>query len=320
MKILIIQTSFIGDVILTTPLLENLHQHFPEAKIDFLLKKGNESLFNAHPFLNQVIVFDKSKNKIGQMLELARNARSEKYDLIINLHRHFTSGYIAVRAKGKKLIGFDKNPFSFLYNVKVKHHIGTEGKLHETERNLALLKDIAPINTIRPKLYPSESDFINASKYKNYVCIAPASVWFTKQLPEVKWVELIQKMDSETTVILLGGKEDKTLCESIKTKLGRGNIEILAGSISLLGSAALMQNAKMNYVNDSSPLHLASSVNAPVTAFFCSTVPEFGFGPLSDNSKILQHKEKLACKPCGLHGHRACPKGHFKCGEIDLEV
>jgi heptosyltransferase-2 len=79
-----------------------------------------------------------------------------------------------------------------------------------------------------------------------------------------------------------------------------------------------MKYAKMNYVNDSAPLHLASSVNAPVTAFFCSTVPAFGFGPLSDQSKVIEVKE-LYCKPCGLHGYKSCPEGHFKCGlEIDL--
>jgi heptosyltransferase-2 len=91
----------------------------------------------------------------------------------------------------------------------------------------------------------------------------------------------------------------------------------LCGKLNLLQSAALMQNAEMNFVNDSAPLHIASAMNAPVTAIYCSTVPEFGFGPLSDHFKILQ-VEKLSCKPCGLHGYKSCPKGHFKCGEIDL--
>lgn len=69
----------------------------------------------------------------------------------------------------------------------------------------------------------------------------------------------------------------------------------------------------MNYVNDSAPMHLCSAVNAPVTAIYCSTIPEFGFGPLSDNSHILQTKEKLSCRPCGLHGFKSCPEKHFKC-------
>jgi heptosyltransferase-2 len=55
-------------------------------------------------------------------------------------------------------------------------------------------------------------------------------------------------------------------------------------------------------------------MNAPVTAFFCSTIPDFGFGPLSDDATILQTKENLSCRPCGLHGHKECPEGHFKCG------
>jgi heptosyltransferase-2 len=76
-----------------------------------------------------------------------------------------------------------------------------------------------------------------------------------------------------------------------------------------------MSKAVRNYVNDSGPLHLASAMNAPVTAFFCSTVPSFGFGPLSDDSEIKETTEKLDCRPCGIHGFKTCPKGHFKCGK-----
>jgi heptosyltransferase-2 len=87
-------------------------------------------------------------------------------------------------------------------------------------------------------------------------------------------------------------------------------------------SAALMKSARMNYVNDSGPLHICSAMNAPVTAFFCSTTPAFGFGPISDQSIIIESKLNLACKPCGLHGYKSCPKGHFDCGNsifIDIQ-
>ena len=94
--------------------------------------------------------------------------------------------------------------------------------------------------------------------------------------------------------------------------------ESLAGHLTLLESAALMGSAKMNYVNDSAPMHLASAINAPTTAIFCSTIPDFGFGPLSDNQKIIQTDKKLACRPCGLHGKMACPKGHFDCSKLFL--
>jgi len=78
-------------------------------------------------------------------------------------------------------------------------------------------------------------------------------------------------------------------------------------------AAALMKNAVMNYTNDSAPLHFASAMDAPVTAIFCSTVPSFGFYPLSSRSFVAETKEKLECRPCSLHGLRACPLGHFKC-------
>ena len=110
---------------------------------------------------------------------------------------------------------------------------------------------------------------------------------------------------------LLGGPADAEACRRIAEAAGRG--EVLAGRLSLLGTAALMEGAAMNYVNDSAPLHIASAMNAPVTAIFCSTVPAFGFGPLRANGRILETTEKLDCRPCGLHGHRACPKGHFRC-------
>jgi len=74
-----------------------------------------------------------------------------------------------------------------------------------------------------------------------------------------------------------------------------------------------MKDARMNYVNDSAPMHFASSVNAAVTAVYCSTVPYFGFGPVSDNSHIVETLLPLACRPCGLHGRKACPLGHFNC-------
>ena len=92
----------------------------------------------------------------------------------------------------------------------------------------------------------------------------------------------------------------------------------LSGKLSLLESAALMKDAMMNYVNDSAPMHIASAMNAPVCAVYCSTVPDFGFGPLSEQSFVVEVKEKLSCRPCGLHGHKACPQGHFRCA-MDIE-
>ena len=155
---------------------------------------------------------------------------------------------------------------------------------------------------------------MEAFRLGTYVCMAPASVWFTKQLPFHKWVALCDLMDSYTTVYLLGAKSDEALCLKIKNESKHQHITVLCGRLSLLESCALMEKAKMNYVNDSAPLHLASSVNAPVTAFFCSTVKEFGFYPLSDQTTIKEAIPAPSCRPCGLHGYKSCPHKHFKCG------
>jgi heptosyltransferase-2 len=92
----------------------------------------------------------------------------------------------------------------------------------------------------------------------------------------------------------------------------------MAGRLTFLESAALMRRATMNYVNDSAPLHIASAVDAPVTAVFCSTLPAFGFGPLSPSARVVQ-VEGLSCRPCGVHGRRSCPEGHFACAQIPPE-
>ena len=317
-RILVIQTAFLGDVILMTPVVSELKRLYPSATIDVLVKKGNESLLNNHPDISEVFVFNKTEGKWKAMRSLIRQFRKTKYDLAINLHRFASSGIITWLSGAREKYGFKKNPFSFGYTKKFDHEIGNG--THEVERNLSIIKHLGGKQLARPTLYPSQADFdkIDSFVTDEYYCLAPASVWFTKQLPKHKWIELIDRIGADKRIFLLGAPGDVGLCEEIQSASNGNNIKILAGELSLLQSAALMEKATRNFVNDSGPLHLASSVNAKVTAFFCSTVPTFGFGPLSEDSVILETTEQLDCRPCGLHGHKACPKGHFKCGEIDL--
>lgn len=319
MKILIIQTAFTGDVILATPMIEKLHQFYPDAEIDFLLKKGNESLFTNHPLLRKVLIFNKKEGKIKQLWNLIKQVRAEKYDYVINLHRFFSSGLIVALSGAKHKIGFDKNPMAFTYTHKTTHIINEKGNfVHEIDRNLALIQSFTDNKTVKPKLYPSAQDYESVKTDNIYVCVAPASVWFTKQFPEQKWVELINHIPENIEVKLLGGPTDADLCNRIKSNSTHMNIKVMAGQLSFLASAALIQNAKMNFVNDSAPLHMASATNAPVAAIFCSTISQFGFTPVSDKSFLIESEENLACRPCGLHGKKACPLGHFKCADLDV--
>lgn len=309
-KILVIQTAFIGDVILATPILEALHAAYPNANIDILVRKGNQTLFAGHPFLKNAFVWDKSKGKYKNLFLLRIAIRRQKYDLVINCQRFAASGFLTAYSKAKIKIGFDKNPFSRKFTYKVPHEISNG--MHECERNLELLKPLGITGIALPKLYPRP---LEHTQEEPYVCIAPASVWYTKQFPEHKWIELIQKIGKQKLIFLTGGPSDAALCNRIMEKLPDYRIKNLCGQLNLLQSAAFMREAEMNYVNDSAPMHLCSAVNAPVTAIYCSTVPEFGFGPLSTQSKVVQTQEQLACRPCGLHGFKACPRGHFNCAE-----
>jgi heptosyltransferase-2 len=316
---LIIQTAFIGDVVLATALAEKLHDHQPEASIDFLVRKGNEDLLKRHPFLRNVIVWDKKKGKLKILLRLIRQVRATRYDYVIDVHRFASSGLITALSGARVTVGFDKNPLSRLF-TKSKPHTLARG-VHEVQRNQTLIAEITNEHALKPRLYPSKADEETIMKYRlrggsaiPYLCIAPASVWFTKQFPKEKWITFIDQLEpGMDSVYLLGAPSDREYVEAIRSKVKHPGVVNLSGTLSFLESAALMHHAVMNFVNDSAPLHLASSVNAPVTAVFCSTVPDFGFGPLSERSFIVETTESLTCRPCGLHGFRSCPQGHFKC-------
>ena len=315
-KILIIQTASLGDVILSTPLIEKLHHYYSGAKIDFLLKYGYEGVLRRHPYLHHIIVWDKTEKKYEHLLELISIIKKNKYDMIVNVQRYASSGLMTVLSGAGMKIGFSKNPFSVFFTKRIKHHIGTSvNNPHEIERNLKLIEHITDSSIFPIKLYPSKNDMAKVSQFKTkkYITVSPGSLWFTKQFPEDKWTEFIALLDKDIVVYMLGSTKEKGLCDRIIASSNHQNSLNLAGKLTFLESSALMKEAAMNYVNDSAPMHMASAMNAPVAAIFCSTVPEFGFGPISVNSHIIQTKHSMECRPCGLHGLKKCPEKHFNC-------
>lgn len=312
-RILLIQTAYIGDVVLATPLIQQLSDRLPEAKIDFLLRKGNENLLENDPKINQVLVWDKKSGKFNELLRLVANVRKNKYDLLINVHRFTSTGLVSAFSGARIKIGFDKNPLSLFYDHKVKHEIGNG--LHEVERNLKLLETVIDVSYSRPSLHLLETTRESVKPFKSapYITLAPTSVWFTKQFPAEKWALFLRETTFKGNIYLLGGPADHAACDQIISLSGRRDVINLCGKLTLTESAALMEDSVMNYVNDSAPMHFSSAVNAPTTALFCSTVPDFGFGPLADDSAVVQTDLDLDCRPCGLHGYSKCPKGHFRC-------
>ncbi|MFD3000080.1 glycosyltransferase family 9 protein [Pontibacter toksunensis] len=312
-KILVIQTAFLGDVVLATALVEKLHAFYPEAKLDFLLRKGNEGLLKGHPLLREVLIWDKQQGKYKSLLKLLKRIRAEQYDLVVNVQRFGATGILTALSGAKETVGFEKNPFSRLFTRRYVHDV--KSGTHEVERNDMLIQSLTNAIPSKPKLYPSPVDFAKVQELKQepFICMAPTSVWFTKQYPQEQWVQLINSIETTYRVYLLGSPADKAHCDAIISQSSNPRVENLCGQLNLLQSAALMRDAVLNYVNDSGPMHLASALNAPTCAIYCSTVPRFGFGPLSDFAHIVEREEPLYCRPCGLHGYKACPEGHFRC-------
>ncbi|MCF8304600.1 MAG: glycosyltransferase family 9 protein, partial [Bacteroidales bacterium] len=254
-KILVIQTASIGDVILATPVLEKLHATYPSAAIDFLTKNGNEGILKDHPFIRRLIIWDKQENKYRHFLQVLRAIRERNYDLVVNMQRFATTGFLTAFSGAGMTIGFNKNPFAVFFSKSVKHKIG-DGT-HERDRNHELIRSLTDDTPGPVKLYTGKMANAKMSQYKTaaYICIAPTSLWYTKQYPLEQWAEFVGELPQSLRVYFIGSKADETACEQIIRNSGHRNALNLAGQLNLLESAALMQGALMNYVNDSAPQH-----------------------------------------------------------------
>lgn len=320
--ILIIQTAFIGDTILASHFARAVKEQYPNSKIHFFLRKGNESVIQGLPTIEKTWVWDKQGGKTRNLMKLISELREIKFDMVFNLHRHFNSGLVAAMMKSPFKAGFSQNPLSFFYTRKINHQIPDPRGWHEVQRNLELIPDFKIVDNqkiYKPELPIQQKNIDKVSQYvnDNYFVVAPASVWFTKAWSEHKFKELTAELVKMGKVYFIGAPGDKDLCDRIRE--GLPNTDNLCGGLNLLDSAALMKHARRVFVNDSAPLHLASCVNAKTTAIFCSTVPAFGYTPLADDSVVVDVGNTLPCRPCGLHGHKACPLGHFKCAE-NIEI
>jgi len=319
LKILLIQTAFLGDVVLATALVESLHTAYPQAELHMLVRRGNEGVLEGHPHLASVWVWDK-RSKYKDLFRLIREVKAARFDAVVCVQRFAAMGLLTALSGAKIRSGFSKNPLSRFFTHQAEHRLPDPEGRHEVERNQRLLSPFPEAKLANPFLAPSSKALAEAAPYQGdapYICLAPASVWATKQWPADKWAELLQLLHTGAPhhrLYLIGGPGDAPLADDILRQAGVGErAQNLCGRLSLMGSAALLAKAKRLYANDSGPIHLASAVSCPTTAVFCSTIPAFGFGPLAPDSRVVEEPVGLPCRPCGLHGHKTCPQGHFLC-------
>ncbi|MBN1997461.1 lipopolysaccharide heptosyltransferase II [candidate division KSB1 bacterium] len=315
-KILIIQTAFIGDVVLATPLFSNIKHHNSSAIVHALVTPKTTNILENNPNINKIFVFDKGNRDKGLkgIRSLGRQLRQEKYNVVICPHKSIRSALLAVKTKAPVRIGFKDNSIPFFFNIKSSYN----RTKHEVERNLSLLEQFnVKIVFKRPSVFPCQSDketvqeFLKKQDFNApYITVAPGSVWATKRWPENSFKSFVRMVtDLKMKVILIGGKQDYSLCEFIKNN----NPAILnaAGQFSLLQSAEIIRRSRVLISNDSGPMHLATAVDTPVIAIFGPTVPEFGYYPYGENNIVIE--KKLACRPCGRHGGVNCPIGTHEC-------
>lgn len=318
--ILVIQTAFIGDVILTTPLLRRTKELFPDASIDVLVNPKTAELLSANPHIRDIIPYDKREKEKGLLafLKLSRRLHRSRYDAAFLPHRSTRSALLAALAGINLRIGFDTSPGSFLYTSTIRY----EPDLHETERYLLLLSPFShDSGDPTPDMFTDHSNDQKAYDllHKHHlddipiiVGMAPGSVWPTKRWIPEGFATVADKLIAEkgAGVILFGGPEDQELCTRI-VSIMKNTPVVSAGDLSLRESASLIAKCHVFLSNDTGIMHLAAAMKVPVVAIFGATVPSFGFAPVGEGHTIIE--KQLPCRPCGTHGGRQCVEDTFAC-------
>jgi heptosyltransferase-2 len=305
---LVIQTAFLGDVVLTTPLLSRLaERHGP---VDVVTTPAAAMLLETHPAVRSVIRYDKHGAGKGWrgLSRLASELRARRYASVYLPHRSVRSALLAMVSGAPERVGFADSAAAITYTRRVQRP--PEG--HEVERLLTLAGSGQSAPSVSLAL--TATDYATADQWlaahgvsPRFIALAPGSIWGTKRWPY--YAELAAGLDRPCVVV--GGADDRHLADAIVAAAPARAVSA-AGQLNLRASAALIQRAAALVTNDSAPLHLATAVGTPIVALFGPTVPGFGFGPRRLGDVTLGW-DGLACRPCSKHGPQVCPLGHHRC-------
>jgi heptosyltransferase II len=313
-RCLVIQTAFLGDVVLTTPLLSRLaEQHGP---VDVVTTPGAAGLLEHHPAVASVLPYDKRGADRGWrgVWRMGARLRSRQYRRVYLPHRSLRSATLALWSGAAERVGFDDSPAALTYTSRImRPRFG-----HEVERLLTLAgragRESPPVTVaLTPADQAAADTWLSTHQVgSRFIAVAPGSIWATKRWPYYQ--ELVARLEYPS--VLVGGPEDVAPAAALAA--GPAQTVSAAGALTLRESAALIRRATVLVTNDSAPLHLATAVGTPVIALFGPTVPEFGFGPRRPGDLTLG-LDDLPCRPCSKHGPPICPLGHHRCMR-DLSV
>ncbi|HEV2750371.1 MAG TPA: lipopolysaccharide heptosyltransferase II [Gemmatimonadales bacterium] len=319
MTSLVIQTAFLGDVVLTTPLLEALAVR--HGAVDIVTTPAAAALVETHPAVRRVIPYDKrgADRGLPALVRLVRTLRAGRYDVAYLPHRSLRSAALAWLAGIPRRIGFQDGWRSLYTESRGRPKQG-----HEIDRLLAL-GDVTGPGHARPSLHVTVADraategFFRANGvHEPLVALAPGSIWGSKRWPYFR--ELAERLAERAGIVVVGGAEDSELGEGAVAAVRRsgGRAVNACGKLTLRQSAEAIRRAAVLVTNDSAPLHFAQAVETPTVAIFGSTVSAFGFGPRGPRDQVVE-LGGLECRPCSAHGPPVCPLGHHRCMR-DLDV
>ena len=302
-KILVIKFGGIGDILLTTPLLPNFKNYFPDAEINILTLRHSRDVLIDNPYISKAFTYDPTEDKSWCLI---RNIRNQKYDLVIDLFGNPRTALITFLSGAKYRFGFNFRGRNYAYNIKAK---GRGGIVHNVEFNLDALRALE-IPVTSKKLYLNinivheefADDFIKANRLngRKLIGISKTGGWESKRYKVEDYTELINKLNEiyNTDFLLFWGtQKEKEYCEQIRDSITKKNAYIIPESpIRYLG--AIISRCDAVIGNDSGPLHIAVAMGVPTFGIYGPTNPKLQ-GPFGENNLSIVN-EDIECLYCNL--------------------
>lgn len=326
-RILIIAPNWIGDAVMSEPLLAELKTLYPHSRIDVLASPWVAPIYRACVEVKEVIEADLAHKRLqwGLRKQLAKQVRAKQYDACFVLPNSLKSAIIPWLANIPSRIGYRgemrygfinralENPSKVNRPPMAQHYLALSSKLDSSLTSTANM-NVEPrlhISSLASATVSNKLSQSSISQESIYVFCPGAEYGATKRWPVAHFASLAQALlstEPEAQIILLGSKSDHVLAQSIFAQANSlPRIHNWCGNTSLDEAIALIGMCKALISNDSGLMHIAAALKIPQVAIFGSSDPHHT-PPLSNKAKILYLK--LSCSPCHK---RECPLGHLKC-------
>ena len=329
MKILLLKFRNIGDVLLTTPLINNLKNYYPDAKIDCSVNKGTEGMLTLNPHLNKIITYDRVLikslpivKKILKELQFIRSFKKENYDIVINLTNGDRGNQIAWHSNASIRIGYKVK--NWLFRNTFTHIMPSQKLRHTVETSLDPMRALSiPIKNKKVEIFWDLEDekivSTELSDIENFIHIHPVSRWLFKCIADNTMSKIIDYCETELGIkVVITASSDKFELAKVDNilKKCKSNPLNLSGKLSLKQVAVLNKKAIFFIGVDTSIMHISASNNVPVLAFFGPSGADH-WGPWDNNllsSGYIQRNgiqfmgihrvfsESRICQPCGNDG------------------